>query len=119
MGVDAYARAMKAQLMRPENAEKTDWDDGDHVELMNDVWYHAAKLLKATRALQSYQEASPANGMLTQEETEKNLRRAILEFAADVGNCAMIVADVTGALEHSEDDMVGEAGEEAVGWKPY
>lgn len=115
MGVDAYARAMKAQLQRPENAEKTDWEDGDHVVLMNDVWYHAAKLLKATRALEAHQQDSFG----TDPDTRQALLRAVLEFAADVGNCAMIVADVTGALEHSEDDLVGEAGEEAVGWKPY
>jgi hypothetical protein len=84
--------------------------------LMNDVWYHAAKLLKATQALEAFEEAYPVRG---NPDTRTALQRAVLEFAADVGNCAMFVADVTGALTHSEDDLVGEDGEETVEWSRY
>jgi len=108
--VAAFARAMEQQLARPENIDKGAWEDGNVSALMNEVWYHAAKLFKSTEALASW------DGFGRDPSTGEDLKRALLEFAADVANCAMIVAEVTGALEHSEDDAVGESGETTIDW---
>ncbi len=111
--VKSFARAMEQQLAREENQEKGDWEGADVPALMNEVWYHAAKLLKATEALDKW------DGFGRDPSTGEDLKRALLEFAADVGNCAMIIADVTGALQHSEDDAVGEDGERTINWRGY
>lgn len=108
----AYLRAMRAELAKPENLEKEDWEDADPMVLMNDVWYHVAKLLKAVNA---WREAGkPA---LEGKVGVMAVTKAVLEFAADVGNCAMMVADACGALQTTEADL--ESAEEAVGWKSY
>ena len=108
--LDMYSAAMFQQLSRPENSVKAGWADATSQELLNEVWYHAAKLLKATTAL----DAAIARG--ESEATRVDLRKAVLEFAADVGNCAMIVAETTDALELVGEPDVGERGEEAAEW---
>jgi hypothetical protein len=112
---------MEKQLARPENADKGGWEDGDVALLMNETWYHVAKLLKAVEKLEEVKEANAAgarrrNGKYALD-VPATFFHAVLEFAADVGNCALIVADVTGALEHSEDDAVGEDGERTIDWQ--
>jgi hypothetical protein len=76
--IEVFAQAMRNELRA--NAHKGDWTGASLSELSFEVLYHAAKLELAIR------------------EGDK---KAILEFAADVGNGAMMVADVAEALDLS------------------
>ena len=105
-----YAGAMLGQLIREENQSKEGWESASSDQLLLEVWYHAAKLQKAVQALEKAIEAGAS------EETRRDIRKSVLEFAADVGNCAMIVAESTSALELLGDPEVGERGEEKAGW---
>jgi hypothetical protein len=106
-----YATAMLVQLGRDENQAKDGWENGSHEQQLLEVWYHAAKLQKSVQALDN----AVAGG--ASAATRNEIRKAILEFAADVGNCAMIVAESTNALEMLGDPDVGERGEETVDWQ--
>jgi hypothetical protein len=108
----AYLRAMRGELVKPENMEKGDWDDQSPDEAMNELWYHVAKLLKAVQS-RNDREKNNTHGVHGVSVANK----AVLEFAADVGNCAMIVADACGALDATEADL--ESAEEVVVWHPY
>ena len=108
---DMYATAMLVQLGRDENQAKDGWENGTQDQQLLEVWYHVAKLQKSVQALDN----AVAGG--ASEATRNEIRKAILEFAADVGNCAMIVAESTNALEMLSDPDVGERGEETVDWQ--
>lgn len=110
--LEMFTAAMHQQLIRPENSTKGGWEGADTAQLMNEVWYHAAKLLKAVETLEDRQLNVARHG----EHGIRQARIALLEFAADVGNCAMIVAEVTDALELAWEPEVGESGEEKVEW---
>lgn len=73
--LEVFTLAMQHEL--DVNAFKGSWKDHDLDSLMVDLVYHVAKLQVAVR--EKYQ-------------------RGVMELAADVGNCAMFVADVVGAL---------------------
>lgn len=104
----AFARAMNAELLKPENTDKGHWTDLDLDEIMLEVWYHAAKLQKGIKALQF------ADSVATAQNAQRDLRKAVLEFAADVGNCAMMVADCAGVLHHTEADL--DSAESVIQW---
>lgn len=70
-----FAEAMQREL--DANEHKGGWGDVDQRVLVNDVAYHVLKLMRALRT-------GPAT--------------RVLEHAADVANCAMIVADSAGVL---------------------
>lgn len=74
--IKAYAAAMSAELKA--NAEKGTWDAAEPQELLKDLLYHVAKLVLAVGA------GNPV---------------AVHEYAADVGNEALMIADVMAALE--------------------
>lgn len=108
-----YVQAMMDQLERDENASKGGWEEMSSAELMNEVWYHAAKLLKAIDTVEDRVLNVNAHG----EHGIREARLALLEFAADVGNCAMMVAETTDSLELVGDPEVGENGEKTVEWQ--
>lgn len=78
--IDQFADAMRRELAA--NEHKGDWKADGGVDLFEDLLYHAAKLGLA---------------LGTQN------RAAVNEYAADVGNLAMMVADVWGALDAQPD----------------
>lgn len=80
----AFTKRMRTELA--SNAHKGDrpgWLSAGSREMVAEVLYHAAKLSYALR------QAEQGDG-----DPDK-----VLEFAADVGNCAMMVADCAGVLE--------------------
>lgn len=82
----AFVQAMADELRA--NAHKGDragWLTMNEREAVSEVLYHAAKLAYAARKFKRG------------EETAQSVR----EFAADVANCALMVADVCGVLEPS------------------
>lgn len=79
----AFAGAMVRELAANRHkGDRAGWQQMNGREAVNEVLYHAAKL---SYALRQYEQGDgPAD--------------KILEFAADIGNCAMMVADVAGVL---------------------
>lgn len=81
--VDAYAAEMKDEL--DANFYKGDrdvWSEWSLGEALAEIRYHLEKLEMAIE---------------DKEGTEK-----IREYCADIGNCAMFVADITGAIKPVE-----------------
>lgn len=73
--ITAFADSMRAEMVA--NDHKGGWDKTTVPEMLKDLLYHVAKLAVAV---------------------ERDHKQAIHEYAADVGNCSMMLADIAGAL---------------------
>lgn len=79
-----YVQAMARELAANRHkGDRADWRAQDPRVLVGEILYHAAKLSYALRQFQ--QGEGPAGD--------------VLEFAADVGNTALMAADAAGVLE--------------------
>lgn len=98
-----FAEQMDRQLRDPGNRDKGDWTEMEPGDAVSETFYHVAKLHKAVERL-----------VQSGETPEPLVVKALMEFAADVGNHAMIVADVCNALDADPD--YAEQAEKTVGW---
>lgn len=89
-----FVRAMADELRANEHkGDRLGWLTMDERQAVSEVLYHAAKLAYAARKFKRGA-AAPA---------------VVLEYAADVANCALMVADVCGVLEPWTESVEGTA----------
>lgn len=89
-GRDEVVRFSVAMLNELQvNAHKGDWRDVDHGTAAHEVLYHGVKLALALGAMRRVRDAGE----------RAVVRQAVLEYAADCGNCAMMAAHAVGALD--------------------
>ena len=90
-----FGAAMMQELQN--NSHKGDWADMPLGQGVHELFYHVAKLGLAAKEIGDHSEA-------------------VLEYAADVGNCAMFVADNYGALD-TRNITVGHAESNHAPWR--
>jgi hypothetical protein len=87
--VEAFATAMCDELAaNAHKGRRENWQQMSSERAVAELLYHSAKLAYALRALED---------CIDPDEVEP-AQAAVLEHAADVGNCALMAADVAGVL---------------------
>lgn len=93
--VAAFALAMQRELEKPNNLEKGPWTAIHERAHLMEIVYHAGKLARALDALDD----ARAEARVPDSEAVKLAEGAVLEFAADIGNHAMMLADSADVLD--------------------